>query len=113
MKNMWASDCDTMSALMSFLVEVYSKFNGASRTLRRVGEYASIDDAIAIARQTVDESLLRNFAPEMTAETLYAQYNLFGEVPCIFRTGDYTLSGLGFNAQQYARERSTEICSGK
>jgi len=31
-------------------------------------------------------------------------------LPCIFRNEDKTLSGLGFNALIYAKQRAAELC---
>ena len=59
---------------------------------------------------TIDEFLLREFKAGVTAEQLYAQYQGFGEVPCVFRDDNQTISIAGFNHWQYAKARCGEIC---
>jgi hypothetical protein len=95
---------------MEFYVEAYSKADGSDKALRHVGDYATLDEAIAAAKRTIDESLLREFKAGMAGDELYGKFQAYGELPCIFRGEDNTLSGLGFNALQYSRTRCTELC---
>ena len=51
---------------------------------------------------------LTRIAPE--GVELFAKFQAYGELPCIFRNEDKTLSGLGFNALIYAKQRGAELC---
>jgi len=95
---------------MTFFVEAYSKSDNAEKALRHVGDYATLEEAIAASKRTIDEALLREFTAGMAGDQLYAKFEAYGEVPCIFRSEDHTLSGLGFNALQYAKARCVELC---
>lgn len=95
---------------MTFYVEALSKSDSAEKALRHVGEYAILEEAIAAAKRTVAASLLREFADGMSGAELYTKFQSYGEMPCIFRSDDKTLSGLGFNALAYAKERAAELC---
>ncbi len=95
---------------MEFYVEAYSKADSAEKALRHVGDYETLDEAIAASKRTIDESLLREFKPGMSGDELYGKFQAYGELPCIFRSEDQTLSGLGFNALNYSKARCAELC---
>ena len=95
---------------MAFYVEGLSKYREPENQLRRIGEYATLEEAIAASKRAIDEFLLRDFKAGMTSAQLYAQYQGFGEVPCIFRDDGMTMSIPGFNHWQYATARCAEIC---
>lgn len=95
---------------MTFFVEGLSKYHDAESQVRRLGEYETLQESIAASKRIIDEFLLREFKPGMTSAQLYAQYQGFGEVPCIFRDDGMTMSIPGFNHWQYATSRSAEIC---
>jgi hypothetical protein len=95
---------------MTFYVEGYSKADNAEKALRHVGDYETLNEAIAAAKRTIDGSLVREHTDGMTSTELFAKFQAYGELPCIFRSEDKTLGGLGFNALVYARERCAELC---
>ena len=95
---------------MTFYVEGLSQYRDVDNQLRRIGDYATLEEAIAASKRAVDEFLLRKFKTGMTAAQLYAQYQSFGEVPCVFRDDGQTMSIPGFNHWQYATARCAEIC---
>ena len=95
---------------MTFFVEGLSKYRDVENQLRRIGEYETLEEAVAASKRAIDEFLLREHKKGMTAEQVYAQYRGFGEVPCIFRDDGQTMSIPGFNHWQYARARCDEIC---
>jgi hypothetical protein len=95
---------------MTIFVEGLSKYGGAENQVRRIGEYETVAEAVAASKRTIDEFLLREFRAGVTAEQLYAQYQGFGEVPCVFRDDNQTISIAGFNHWQYAKARCGEIC---
>lgn len=95
---------------MTFFLEGLSKYRDGDSQVRRLGEYQTLEEAIAASKRTIDEFLLREFKPGVTAAQLYTQYQGFGEVPCIFRDDGVTMSIPGFNHWQYATARCAEIC---
>jgi hypothetical protein len=70
-----------------------------------LGEFESLDAAVAKCREIVDAFLAANYKAGMTADQLYQQYTGFGEDPFI-RGGDEA----GFSAWDYAKARCEEIC---
>lgn len=98
---------------MTFFVEGLSKHLGPEAQVRRIGEYETVSEAIAVAQQTVDAFLQREFKPGMDAKSLFALYQAQGEYPFIFRDDDKTINVPGFNHAHYAMIRAAEICGGK
>jgi hypothetical protein len=73
------------------------------------GVYETLEEAVAICKNIVDEFLAAKHLPGMTAEELYAAYTGFGEDPFIRIEG----SGSNpFSAWAYAKGRCAEICAG-
>jgi len=97
---------------MTFLVEGVSRHLEPSAQVRRIGEYDTVEEAIASAKQAIDEFLRREFKPGTDAKSLFALYQARGEYPFIFRTEDRTISVRGFSHAQYAMSRATELCGG-
>jgi hypothetical protein len=95
---------------MTFYVEAYSKSDNAEKALRHVGDFDTLEAAIAASKRTIDSALLREHAAGMSGEDLFAKFQAYGETPCIFLDEDKTLSGLGFNALVYAKQRASELC---
>jgi hypothetical protein len=99
-----------MDEEMMFYVESYNKADSAEKALRHVGDYATLEEAIAASKKEIDESLMREFKAGMSASQLFGKFQAYGDMPCIFRTDDKTLSNLGFNALVYAKEASAKLC---
>ena len=72
----------------------------------QLGEYDSLEAAVAACKKVVDEFLTSNLRPGMTTGELLTQYAFYGEDPFII-TGDGTVP---FSARDYASERVREIC---
>lgn len=98
---------------MAFLVEGISRQRPPEAQVRRVGEYATREQAIAAAQQVVDEFLRREFKPGMAANELFSRYQSQGEFAFIFRDDDKTLNVPGFSHAQYARSRCDQLCGGR
>jgi hypothetical protein len=96
---------------MLFYVESYNKADSAEKALRHVGDYATLEEAIAASKLEIHQSLMREFRPGMSASQLFGKFQAYGDMPCIFRTDNNTLSNLGFNALSYAKECCTKICA--
>jgi len=97
---------------MAFYVEAYRKAHHGEQSLRHIGTFETLEGAISASKSAVDEALMREHERGMSAAELLDKFKAFGEVPCIFRDEDKTLSGLGFNALNYAKERAAELCRG-
>ena len=95
---------------MAFYVEAYSRSHHGEQALRHIGRFETLEGAIAASQNAVDEVLMREHERGMSAAELFERFKQFGETPCIFRDDDKTLSGLGFNALAYAKERAAELC---
>jgi hypothetical protein len=97
---------------MKFLVEGVSKALEPDAQVRRIGEYETVEEAIAAAQQVVDEFLRQKFRPGIDAMSLFRLYQAQGEYPFIFRTDDRTINVRGFSYAFYAMERATKMCGG-
>ncbi len=73
----------------------------------QLGEFDSCEAAIRACKQVVDDYLLPNYRPGMTAEQLYTSYTNFGEDPFIVTTDEQ----CSFSAWDYARQRSVALCA--
>ncbi len=80
--------------------------------VRRLGEYETLEDAVAAAKSAIDEFLKRSHQSGMSAGQLFFYYQNFGETPFIFRDDAGTVNVAGFNHFEYAMSRSAEICAG-
>ncbi len=67
------------------------------------GRYDTEEEAIAVARQIVDEFLMKGYLPGGTAEQLLSAYRMYGDDPWI--------PGSSFSAWGYAVQRCREICA--
>lgn len=98
---------------MTFFVEGLSRVHGSEGQVRHVGEYETLDDAIAAAKRMIDEFLGRQFEPGMSPKVLFSVYQNLGEFPVIFRDDDRTYNVRAFNHFGYAMTRCNEMCGGK
>ncbi len=95
---------------MTLFVEGLSKYREPDKQIRRIGDYDTIEEAVAASKRTIDDFLLREYQQGASADELYEKYQRFGEVPCIFRDDNQTISVSGFNHWEYAKARCAEIC---
>jgi hypothetical protein len=95
---------------MTFFVEGLTISLDADRQVRRIGEYSTLDDAVAAAKLVIDEFLAGEFAPGMPPARLFARYQSAGEVPIIFRDDDdKTMNVSYFNHFEYALARCADL----
>jgi hypothetical protein len=71
-----------------------------------LGDFATHEEALAACKQIVDDFLLSNHQPGMTAASLCSGYTGFGEDPWIAHEGGYA----HFSAWDYAKRRCDEMC---
>ena len=72
-----------------------------------LGRFETLDEAIAVCKQQVDECLGEYFQPGMSAEALYSQYTSFGDDPFIIGSSQR----IPFSAWDYAKQRCGEIAN--
>jgi hypothetical protein len=92
---------------MRYRVLVDDNFHYTDESERyELGEFDTLEEAVAACEKIVDEFLFSIYRPGMTAAELYTQYASFGEDPFI-------ITGRGdvpFSARDYASERVKLIC---
>lgn len=98
---------------MAYLVEGVVNYFKPDSEVRRIGEFATVEEAITTARKIVDEFLSRSFKPGMDAQSLFSLYKRQGEYPFIFCDDDKSVNVPGFEHSHYARDRAAEVCGGK
>lgn len=95
---------------MTYRVMVDDNFHYMDESERyQLGEFATLDAAIAAARKVVDECLESAYTPGMGADELMAGYCQFGEDPFIVAVSEDS-AGVPFSGRDYARLRCIEIC---
>jgi len=73
----------------------------------KLGDFATLEEAVAACKRKVDEFLKAAVLPDETAEERYAQYTGFGPDPFIM-TDDPSVGHPPFSAWNYAKERCEE-----
>ncbi len=97
---------------MKYVLSVLSRSAGAQGHVRHIGDFDSLEDAVAGAKRVVDAVLERVYVSGMTATELVDQYRAQAEAPFIARDDEGTMNAGSFNHFQYARVRSEQICTG-
>jgi len=95
---------------MTYFVEGVSKHFEPEQEVRRIGEYETLEEAIAVAKKTIEQSLRGEFKRGMSARKLYALYEERGEHMFIFQDEAGTFNVPGFDHADYARTLAAEIC---
>ena len=98
---------------MFYCVEGLTRTAKTDGTVRHIGDYDKLEDAVAAAKSTVDKFLLREYTAGMSSRVLFSVYQNLGEFPFIFRGNDRTMNVPEFNHVQYAMTRCDEICEGQ
>jgi hypothetical protein len=94
---------------MTYIVWVDDNYHYMDEDERyKLGEFKTLDAAIAACKKIVDDFLASTYAPGMSAAELNASYTGFGEDPWI--AGEERVL---FSAWTYAEQRCAEICGGK
>jgi hypothetical protein len=95
---------------MTYFIEGVSKHLEPEPEVRRIGEYESLDEAVAVAKKTIGKFLRGEFKRGMSATKLYALYEERGEHIFIFQDEAGTFNVPGFDHADYARTLAAEIC---
>jgi hypothetical protein len=78
---------------------------------REHGTYQTLDEAVAACRKLVDEALLDEYKPSITAAELYDRYLSFGDDPFIVAPVGASRDVL-FSAHDYAQGRAKALSAG-
>lgn len=97
---------------MTFIVEGVTKQDDPDGAVRQIGAYETREEAMAVAKATVDAFLHREHKTGMLASELFSLYQERGEHPVIFRDDGTTMNVRTFDHLQYAMLRCAEICGG-
>jgi hypothetical protein len=98
--------------MVQYKVMVDDNFHYDEPDERRTdGVFATLDEALAVCRRLVDQSLDSLKTPGMTAEKLYDSYMSFGDDPFVVVVGG-TDEHAKFSAWSYAKERCSVLCNG-
>jgi hypothetical protein len=95
---------------MTYFVEGVSKHQDPQPQVRRIGEYKTIEEAVTVAKQTIEQFLRGEFKRGMNARKLFSLYEARGEHMFIFQDEAKTFNVPGFDHADYARTRAAEIC---
>jgi hypothetical protein len=96
---------------MTYFVEGLTHVPGGESKVRRVGEFATLEEAIGAAQKLIDDFLQAKWVAGMTVAALYEQYQEGGEVPFIFSDDARTMNVSGFNHFNYAATRCGALCA--
>ena len=78
---------------------------------REHGTFRTLDEAVTACRKLVDEALLDEYKPDITAAELYDRYLSFGDDPFIVAP-ERTAKGVLFSARDYAQGRAQTLSAG-
>ena len=93
-----------------YKVIVYDNFHYQDSDDRREqGIYETVEEAVAVCRKIVDQTLEEECKPGISAEVLYDRYVSFGDDPSIVVL-DGADDRATFSAWSYAKERCHAIC---
>ena len=76
------------------------------------GTFATAAAAFAACRKVVDESLIAEYRPGITATQLYDRYTSFGDEPFIVAPPG-AAEDVSFSARDYARSRVEALCAAR
>lgn len=94
-----------------FTLYVDDNFNYMDTTSRyKVGTYKTWEEAVAKAKQIVEECILPSVEDGRSPEEAYRLYTMFGEEPWILGDGHIPSNGRAFSAWNYAKEKIAELC---
>jgi hypothetical protein len=95
---------------MTYFVEGVSKHNEPEQQVRRVGEFATVEEALTVAKKAIEQFLRSEFKRGMEARELFSIYSTRGEHMFVFQDEAGTFNVPGFDHLKYARTRAEEIC---
>ena len=94
---------------MPYTVHIDDNFHYRDTAHRINGRvFETAEQALAYCQSLVNDYLVDQHRPGMTAEALYSSYTMFGDDPFIVTSG---ADPLQFSAWDYARERSAQLCA--
>lgn len=95
---------------MTYFVEGVSKHRDPEPQVRRIGEYQTVAEAVAVAQKVIEQFLREEFRRGMSAKRLFALYEERGEHTFIFQDEAKTFNVPGFDHADCARDLAAKIC---
>ena len=95
---------------MTYFVEGVSKHLDPEPEVRRIGEYKTVAEAVAVAQQEIEEFLHGEFRRGMSAKRLFSIYEERGEHMFIFQDEARTFNVPGFDHADFARSVAAKLC---
>lgn len=96
---------------MHYQLSVLQQGVSAHSDVRQIGEYPTLEEAVAAARQEVNALLGTLYTAGMTAEQLLDRYRAAGRTLYLFRDDEETMNAASFNHFQFAKLRCAELCA--
>lgn len=97
---------------MKYTLAVLHRAANAPSSVRQIGQFDSLEDAVVAAKQQVETVLRRIYTAGMTPQQLVEKYKESGETPYLARDDEGTMNAHSFNHFQFAKTRSEDICAG-
>ena len=95
---------------MTYFVEGVSKHLDPEPEVRRIGEYKTIAEAVAVAQKAIEEFMQGEFRRGMSAKRLFSIYEERGEHMFIFQDEARTFNVPGFDHADFARSVAAKLC---
>jgi hypothetical protein len=95
---------------MTYFVEGVSKHLDPEPEVRRIGEYKTVAEAVAVAQKAIEEFLHGEFRRGMSAKRLFSIYEERGEHMFIFQDEARTFNVPGFDHADFARSVAAKLC---
>ena len=94
---------------MKYTVFVDDNFHHGDKEARTAhGEFETLQAAIDAAKSIVDDSLLHDHEPGMSASLLYTRYTMFGDDPWVAGA-----ENTPFSAWDFAKARCEIMCAAR
>ena len=92
---------------MTYTVFVDDNYHYMDKDARYThGQFDTLEAAVSAAKEIVDDELVSNYRPGMSAADLYRRYQMFGKDTWIAGPGDND-----FSAWKYAEQGCATICA--
>jgi hypothetical protein len=97
---------------MAYFVEGLVRTDANQSTVRSIGQFERLDEAIAAAEEVIRGFLETRRQAGMSARELFALYRDFGEIPFVFQDSGRTLNVPSFNHFKRALALCQALCEG-
>lgn len=95
---------------MAYFIEGLVRIDAGQSTVRSIGQFERLDEAIAAAEEVIRDFLETRRQAGMSARELFAIYRDFGEIPFVFQDSDRTMNVSSFNHFKRAMVLCQALC---